>query len=196
MFPPWASDPHHPKFRGGYPENDSIPRSWDVDVFSREGYIAVYSSNLRACLAFGRYPPRLSVYPMLSWSIATLAFLCIIAGSYAGTSTPTATTLNGTYAGRYVPEYDQDFFLGMLFAQPPVGALRFANPQSLNTSFSGIRDATEYSVECVGYGVSSSLPEFKSGPNHSTQERSMGFQRERGLSVPERYPACELRGVR
>lgn len=69
-------------------------------------------------------------------------------------SGPTATTLNGTYAGRYVPEYNQDFFLGIPFAQPPLGDLRFANPQSLNTSFADARNATEYSPECVGYGVS------------------------------------------
>lgn len=69
-------------------------------------------------------------------------------------SGPTATTLNGTYAGRYVPEYNQDFFLGIPFAQPPLGDLRFANPQSLNTSFADVRNATEYSAECVGYGVS------------------------------------------
>ncbi|KAI0728491.1 carboxyesterase [Fomitopsis betulina] len=67
-------------------------------------------------------------------------------------SGPTATTLNGTYAGRYVPEYNQDFFLGIPFAQPPLGDLRFANPQSLNTSFADARNATEYSPECVGYG--------------------------------------------
>lgn len=86
-------------------------------------------------------------------SIAALILICLIELT-AGASVPTATTLNGTYVGRYVPEYNQDFFLGMPFAQPPVGSLRFANPQSLNTSFNGIRDATEYSVECVGYGVS------------------------------------------
>ncbi|EPS94652.1 hypothetical protein FOMPIDRAFT_50199 [Fomitopsis schrenkii] len=84
-------------------------------------------------------------------SIAALILICLIELT-AGASVPTATTLNGTYVGRYVPEYNQDFFLGMPFAQPPVGSLRFANPQSLNTSFNGIRDATEYSVECVGYG--------------------------------------------
>ena len=72
-----------------------------------------------------------------------------------GSSPPTARTLNGTYAGRYLPEYDQDVFLGVPYAQPPLGDLRFANPHSLNTSFPGARNATEYAPECVGYGVSS-----------------------------------------
>lgn len=65
---------------------------------------------------------------------------------------PTANTKNGTYAGRYLPEYNQDLFLGMPFAQPPVGDLRFRNPLSLNTSFSGQRSAANYASECVGYG--------------------------------------------
>ena len=104
--------------------------------------------------------------PNVSWCIAALALLCGLTGCTAGTSAPTATTLNGTYVGRYVPEYNQDFFLGMAFAQPPIGPLRFANPQPLNTSFDGTRDATEYSVECVGYGVSR-LVELES--NHNSE---------------------------
>lgn len=33
------------------------------------------------------------------------------------TSTPVVTVKNGTYGGVYSPEYDQDFFLGMRYAQ-------------------------------------------------------------------------------
>lgn len=33
------------------------------------------------------------------------------------TASPTATVKNGTYQGLYSPEYDQDFFLGMRYAQ-------------------------------------------------------------------------------
>ena len=65
---------------------------------------------------------------------------------------PTATVKNGTYEGKYVASYDQDLFLGIPFAQPPVGELRFQNPQSLNSTF-GTRNATEYADSCVGYGV-------------------------------------------
>lgn len=66
---------------------------------------------------------------------------------------PTATTKNGTYVGRYEPAYDTDYFLGMPFAQPPVGDLRFRNPRSLNESWSDTRNATEYSPQCIGYGM-------------------------------------------
>lgn len=86
--------------------------------------------------------------------VAAAAIVGCFASPAVGQSAPTATTLNGTYLGRYNPEYDQDFFLGMPYAQPPIGDLRFANPQSITTSFNDTRDATEYSAQCLGYGVS------------------------------------------
>ncbi|KAK5675642.1 hypothetical protein LTS10_011742 [Elasticomyces elasticus] len=69
-----------------------------------------------------------------------------------GHSAPTAVTKNGTYVGRYEPAYDTDYFLGMPYAQPPVGPLRFHTPVSLNSTF-GERNATEYGPECFGYGL-------------------------------------------
>ncbi|KAM0165000.1 hypothetical protein ACHAPG_000249 [Botrytis cinerea] len=68
------------------------------------------------------------------------------------TSSPTVSVLNGTYYGTYLPTYDEDIFLGIPFAQPPVGPLRFNPPQSLNTTWDTPRNATEYSPECIGYG--------------------------------------------
>ena len=66
---------------------------------------------------------------------------------------PSATTKNGTYVGRYEPAYDTDYFLGIPFAQPPLDDLRFRTPRSLNESWSGTRNATEYSPQCIGYGM-------------------------------------------
>lgn len=60
---------------------------------------------------------------------------------------PTAQTKNGSYVGRYSPEYNQDFFLGIPYAQPPVGSLRFRNPVGLNTTWTEPKPATEYSPE-------------------------------------------------
>ncbi|KAF1983101.1 carboxylesterase family protein-like protein [Aulographum hederae CBS 113979] len=63
-----------------------------------------------------------------------------------------AKVKNGTYAGVHSEKYNQDFFLGIPYAQPPVGDLRFRVTQSLNSSWEDAREATQYSKECVGYG--------------------------------------------
>jgi hypothetical protein len=67
---------------------------------------------------------------------------------------PTATTLNGTWSGYHNSFYNEDYFLGIPYAQPPTGNLRYAAPQSLNASWTGVKNATQYGYECVGYGVS------------------------------------------
>ena len=78
-------------------------------------------------------------------------------------SAPAATVRNGTYVGVHSSTYDQDFFLGMPYAQQPVGNLRFTVPQPLNESWDGTRDAKAYSDICVGYGVSSNYIFSKDG---------------------------------
>jgi hypothetical protein len=60
---------------------------------------------------------------------------------------PTVSVRNGTYSGLYSSVYNQDFFLGIPYAQPPVYNLRFRNPQSLNTTWTGVRRANEHSSE-------------------------------------------------
>ncbi|KAJ5765926.1 triacylglycerol lipase [Penicillium odoratum] len=90
-------------------------------------------------------------------SAITTAF---VDGSYYS---PTVKTLNGTYAGVHNPYYNQDLFLGIPFAQPPIGDLRLRAPQSLNTSWSGSRNATAYGAFCVGYGsIASAYTDFMS----------------------------------
>ena len=67
-------------------------------------------------------------------------------------SSPSANIANGTVNGYYQPTYNQDLFLGIPFAQPPVGDLRFRLPQPINESWSEPLSATAYYPECVGYG--------------------------------------------
>ncbi|TVY82860.1 Lipase [Lachnellula suecica] len=98
---------------------------------------------------------KLSLIPVL-WLTSVLCSAEAIATSSAA---PFATVLNGTYAGKYVPEWQQDQFLGIPFAIPPLGPLRFAWPQSLNSSFTETRNVTEYGYSCMQYGSTFSLSE-------------------------------------
>ncbi|KAJ2904767.1 hypothetical protein MKZ38_007275 [Zalerion maritima] len=93
------------------------------------------------------------------------------------TAAPQASVKNGTYSGIYSPEYNQDFFLGMPYArvswlkvshlvdvapqhsrptlaeiEPNKTAQRFTVAKSLDTSWDGIHEATEYPKHCIGYG--------------------------------------------
>ena len=72
---------------------------------------------------------------------------------------PRVKTLNGTYQGRYLPEWDQDAFLGIPYAEPPLGNLRFRWPQPLNSSFKGVRDATEQGYSCMQWGSDFNISE-------------------------------------
>lgn len=77
---------------------------------------------------------------MLTKIFSSSLYLALLA--HAG---PTVDVLNGTYAGYSLPAAGQDVFLGIPYAQAPLGSLRFKAPQSLNTTWNGTRTATEYS---------------------------------------------------
>lgn len=82
----------------------------------------------------------------LLW-IATLASVALSSSpllSRASTGAPIAVTKNGSYYGVSNSVYNQDFFFGIPFAQPPLGDLRFANPVSVNTSWTGALPATSF----------------------------------------------------
>ncbi|KAG2521680.1 hypothetical protein BBO99_00005858 [Phytophthora kernoviae] len=89
---------------------------------------------------------RFYLYPVAAAAAALLAALT------TASDVPTVTVKNGSYYGVYQSTYDQDFFLGMPYAQPPVGDLRLRNPQSLNATWTEAKNATEYSPMCYGYG--------------------------------------------
>jgi len=75
-------------------------------------------------------------------------------------SSPTAKIKNGTLRGLHNLEWDQDFFLGIPYAQPPLGELRFKWPQPLNSTYDGgTRDATKYGYSCYQYGSNFDLSE-------------------------------------
>ncbi|KAK8252231.1 triacylglycerol lipase [Phyllosticta capitalensis] len=96
---------------------------------------------------------------MFSLCILSVAAFGLAAGAAVNselrtlnTTGPTATTKNGTYYGIHQSNWNQDFFQGIPFAQAPVGDLRFRDPQSLNTSWNGERNATDLGYLCYGYG--------------------------------------------
>ncbi|KAI3529833.1 carboxylesterase [Colletotrichum abscissum] len=98
---------------------------------------------------------RLNLLATLSTACATVSALVPRQAVPANTTTGTVPTVdlkNGSYYGVYNEPHDQDFFLGMPYAQPPVDNLRFRVPQPLNSSWDGTRNATEYSPLCFGYG--------------------------------------------
>ncbi|KAH7013362.1 Alpha/Beta hydrolase protein [Ilyonectria destructans] len=95
--------------------------------------------------------------PYLRLALVALPLLQSVFGAQAHAGSPTAKVKNGTYEGKHVASYDQDLFLGIPYAQPPVGNLRLQNPQSLNTTFKK-RSATDYADSCVGYGNSAAWP--------------------------------------
>lgn len=97
----------------------------------------------------------------ISFAVASLLLQpgSTLAVSNDSDSTPLATTKNGTYQGRYLPGFDQDLFLGMPYAQPPVGDLRFRWPRSLNESFDEVRDASQYGYSCMQYRSSFNISE-------------------------------------
>lgn len=97
---------------------------------------------------------------MATTAAALLTLLCYVSGQTISVPSPDqdpllAITANGSYYGTHNAEYNQDFFLGLPYAQPPVGDLRFARPESLNTSWDDVRNASTPGFSCVGYGPES-----------------------------------------
>ncbi|RYP60451.1 hypothetical protein DL769_008112 [Monosporascus sp. CRB-8-3] len=83
----------------------------------------------------------------------------LLAASLGNSTAPKAKTINGIYEGVHLSDWDQDVFLGMPYAQPPIGELRYRWPQPLNTSFEGVHKATQYGYSCMQYGSNFDLSE-------------------------------------
>jgi hypothetical protein len=60
---------------------------------------------------------------------------------------------NGIIIGKRVDSYAQDLFLGIPFAQAPVGDLRFGLPKPLNQTWETPFNASSYGPMCINYPV-------------------------------------------
>ncbi|KAH6639849.1 triacylglycerol lipase [Boeremia exigua] len=68
------------------------------------------------------------------------------------TTVPQVQIKNGTVTGTHIPSYKQDAFLGIPFAKPPTGSLRFSLPQPLDKAWNSSLVAQSYPPKCAGYG--------------------------------------------
>ena len=79
------------------------------------------------------------------------------AASLALATQPIAKVLNGTYSGIYLPQFQQDIFLGIPYAQDTGGENRFRVPQTLNETWNDTRPATSYSNACPSISASDGI---------------------------------------
>ncbi|KAH6985451.1 Alpha/Beta hydrolase protein, partial [Ilyonectria destructans] len=84
-------------------------------------------------------------------STAVLGCLPLVLSSSAGDAAlPTVNIHNGTLVGTRIYSSYQESFLGIPYAQPPVGQLRFARPEPLESRWPSPRNATDYGPFCLG----------------------------------------------
>ncbi|KAI0875277.1 Alpha/Beta hydrolase protein [Hypoxylon argillaceum] len=105
-----------------------------------------------------KLPPVLAHYILC---IAASLF-CLIPSALADGDfrTPSVVVKNGTINGRHLAEtWNQDLFLGIPYAQPPTGPLRFKWPQSLNKSYGTPLDASTYGYSCYQDSITFNLSE-------------------------------------
>lgn len=102
-------------------------------------------------LNMGGRPGRLSVLTVI------LSALSLVTA--ADDSAPRAQTINGTYVGAHLSTWNQDAFLGIPFAQPPLKQLRFRAPQSIDKAFEGERQATTYGYTCTQFSQLTNVSE-------------------------------------
>lgn len=121
------------------------------------------------------------LHSLLTVCLIGLPFVPVTRSEHDGTTHPLVTVINGTYYGLHNTHYNQDIFLGMPFAQQPVGNLRFHVPQPLNTSWSLPRNATQYSPACRGY-------QQKDGASEACL--TLNVVRPRGISRQEKLPVA------
>src|SRR6202046_2541471 len=65
---------------------------------------------------------------------------------------PTVTTAQGKAVGKFIRNGTQKAFLGLPYAAPPVGDMRWKAPRQA-LSWTGVRDATKFGARCEQWHV-------------------------------------------
>lgn len=101
---------------------------------------------------------------------------------------PVVIINNGTLVGIQNPQFHQDYFLGIPYAQPPLGSLRFNHPQPINQSWSE-KQANAYGDWC--HSTPLSLPGYtQTGFDHDESEDclTLNVVRPTGVNDSARLP--------
>jgi len=83
-----------------------------------------------------------------------LLLLSISIASHAYIPSPVVRSKAGIYHGRYLPEFDQDLYLGVKYAPKPV---RFTPSELEKNTPQQHYNATQYGTDCHGYGSDTNL---------------------------------------
>jgi len=89
--------------------------------------------------------------PTLNFPVkAILLITCVLFSSVSAKASPTIEINNKSYLGKWSDDPDVAAFLGIPFAQPPVGELRWRAPQPLSQSSKNERvNASEFAPVCM-----------------------------------------------
>lgn len=99
----------------------------------------------------------ISFFNLLIWAWLTPGIIATLYSRSLNSTAPKVKVRNGTYVGFHDPVLNTDNFYGVAYAQPPLGDLRFRQPQSLNTTWPGNRVAVDWPKECVASSKTSSF---------------------------------------
>jgi hypothetical protein len=97
------------------------------------------------------------------FSSASLLFLAILANAaptvQLGNTTVTGAAFGNIefYGGIWLEDQNlciTNFFIGIPYAEPPIGSLRFKHPVPIRTFGSPTLDASRYGMACLQAGVS------------------------------------------
>ena len=100
------------------------------------------------------------------WVVRVLAGCALAHGCMmlAAVPEPTVKTTQGEAAGKWIEGGTEKAFLGLPYAAPPVGELRWRSPQA-PSAWKGVRDATKFGARCEQWHIWNDYLFLDSGPS-------------------------------